>query len=152
MKKDNFEIFRVEKEDIKTLEEVAEFYEYTYGQEPWEDELERDYLLDYFRNFIDENIFLAYRKEDRVVAMALLIPVSSYRSKYLRIEDICVDSKFQNQNIGSSFLDAIDEYFDSDIYDVIVLNTIRNFPSHHFYDKNGFTLVESSITMYREKK
>ncbi len=151
MKKDNFEIFRVEKKDGKILEEVADFYQYTYGEEPWEDELEKDYLIEYFENFIDENIFLAYRKNDRVVAMALIIPISSYRSKYLRIEDICVDSKLQNQNIGSKFLEAIDDYFDSDIYDVIVLNTIRTFPSHYFYEKNGFTIVESSITMYKEK-
>ena len=124
----------------------------TYSQEPWEDELEYDYVLEYFKNSLENNsdLIIAY-EEDKVLALAVVLKVVSYRSNYLRIEDICVDHNLQEKGIGSEFLKLIEDNYDSDVYDVIVLNTIRPFPARYFYEKNGYTIIEDSVTMFKNK-
>lgn len=133
------------------LNKIAELYIKTYSKEPWEDDLDMDGVLDYFNRSIKNgaSIYVGY-EENEPVAMAILLDVVSYKTNYVRIEDICVDWDLQERGIGSEFLKLIEKEHINNSIDVIVLNTIRVFPARKFYEKNGYTIIEDSVTMFKQ--
>ena len=81
------------------------------------------------------------------IALGFIVP--SISNSYLRLEDICIDFTEQRKGYGSAFIELLSIETAKLGCDSIILGTQKDFPSHHFYLKNGFQEVES-VLMYKE--
>ncbi len=61
------------------------------------------------------------------------------------MEDFCISAENQGKGYGTIFLRNIFEEASKSGCDSILLGTQRDFPSHRFYLKNGFSEIESVL-------
>ena len=107
----------------------------------------------YISSYLNSNtkVCFALVDEDKIKGVALGFIVPSISAPYLRLEDICIDSTEQRKGYGGVFLELIVREVVKYGCDSVILGTQKDFPSHHFYLKNGFQEVES-VLMYKDIK
>ena len=131
----------------------AKAYINAYKTEPWNETYEVTAVEKYISNYLDSDTKVCYalvdRDEIKGVALGLIVP--SISDPYLRLEDICIDSTEQRKGYGSVFMELFSKEAAKLGCDSIFLGTQKDFPSHHFYLKNGFREVES-VLMYKDIK
>lgn len=149
--KHKMKIEKIDNLDHKDLIYIAQLYIDTYSREPWEDQLDLEGVIDYFtRSILNKASFYVGYLGTKPVAMAIVLDVVSYKTNYSRIEDICVDWNLQERGLGSEFLKLLEDSHINENIDVMILNTIRRFPARKFYEKNGYTIIEDSVTMFKQ--
>jgi len=139
---------------IPQLEDVqvcAKVYINAYKTEPWNEEYEISEVEKYISSFLnsDAKVCFALQDEEVIKGVALGFIVPSISGPYFRLEDICIDSTEQRKGYGSVFMELLSIEAAKLGCDSIILGTQKDFPSHHFYLKNGFQEVES-VLMYKE--
>lgn len=139
---------------IPKLEEVqacAKVYINAYQTEPWNEEYEMSEVEKYISSYLnsDTKVCFALQDGDVIKGVALGFIVPSISGQYLRLEDICIDSTEQRKGYGRAFMELLSIEAAKLGCDSIILGTQKDFPSHHFYLKNGFQEVES-VLMYKE--
>jgi GNAT superfamily N-acetyltransferase len=65
------------------------------------------------------------------------------------IDEFCVRYDMQGKGVGSWFIKAIEENVHKQGMNTIILNTERGFPSHNFYLKNGFRVINNLIVLIK---
>ena len=83
--------------------------------------------------------------EGEIIGVALCMVVPSVDTPFLRIEDFCVSPEMQNRGLGTMFMMLLEEEAKMLGCDCVMLGTQRDFPSHKFYLKNGFSEIESVL-------
>lgn len=133
------------------VSKCAEVYQNAYSQEPWNEKYSVDDLSIYIANFLESNTKCAYSLliEDEIIGLALGLIIPCVGSQYFRIEDICIDPKYQKMGYGKKFLELIANSLLSRKCDSILLGTQRGYPSHEFYIRNEFREIDS-VLLYRE--
>lgn len=133
--------------DINTCAEICVD---AYSKEPWNEIHEYNSERQNLLNFLKLNCFLGFVliRNDVIIGeiLGLIIPTSS--GSYYRIEDFCINPEYQNQGAGSKFIELIKPYLKIRDIDSIILNTVRDFPSFKFYNRNGFKEIKDSATLY----
>ncbi len=142
------EIFVPEKEDIASC---AEVYISAYGAEPWNEKYERESVEKYISDYLGSRTkqCFAAKENGKIIGIALGMIVPSTDSPFLRIEDFCVSAEEQGRGYGKEIMRLISEKAKESGYDSVLLATLRDFPSHRFYLKNGFSEV-NSVLLYKE--
>lgn len=133
------------------ISKCAEIYQSAYGQEPWNEKYSLDDLSTYIADYLGSNTKCAYSllAEGNIVGIALGLIIPCVGSQYFRLEDICIDPKYQKMGYGKKFLELLYSCLISQKCDSILLGTQRGYPSHKFYLQNGFSEVDS-VLLYRE--
>lgn len=131
----------------------AKVYINAYKTEPWNEtygtlEIEK-YISSYLNSDVKCCFALVDGDEIKGVALGLIVP--SISAPYLRLEDICIDSTEHRKGNGSVFIELLSNEAAKLGCDSLILGTQRDFPSHHFYLKNGFQEVES-VLLYKDIK
>lgn len=139
----------MENEDIDSCVKI---YKKAYAAEPWCEQHTSQEIKDYLLRFISSDQMDGYMLCDgeKIIGIALGIRIASIGSDYMRIEDFCVDIAHQGQGIGSLFIKKIGELIKNKGMDSILLGTVKDYPSHKFYVKNGFQEIDSSILLFKE--
>lgn len=141
---------------IKILEstdisQCTKVYIDAYNAEPWNEEYEPEAVEAYISAYLKSDVkccFAAVEQEQMVgVALGLIVPC--IEGPYLRIEDFCIHPDTQRKGCGSAFMELILKEAGKLGCDSVLLGTQRNYPSHHFYLKNGFEEIES-VLLYKE--
>lgn len=131
----------------------ANIYQNSYKVEPWNEHYELSEIEKYISSYLDSDTKVCYALIDgddiRGIALGLIVP--SISGPYLRLEDICIDSIEQRKGYGSTFMKLIFSEAAKLGCDSVILGTQKDFPSHHFYLKNGFQEVES-VLLYKDIK
>ena len=142
------EIFVPEKEDIASC---AEVYISAYGAEPWNEKYDRKSVEKYISDYLGSKTkqCFAARENGKIIGIALGIIVPSMDAPFLRIEDFCVSAEEQGRGYGKEIMRQISEKAKESGCDSVLLATLRDFPSHRFYLKNGFSEVDS-VLLYKE--
>lgn len=70
-------------------------------------------------------------------------------SCYFRLEDICIDPKYQRMGYGRELILLMAGALREKGCDSILLGTQREYPSHRFYMENGFREIDS-VLLFRE--
>ena len=137
--------------DENLIDDCVSVYLEAFSQEPWNEKYEPERVENYFRDFMSGNICfgLALCEDNNVIGVLLGMIIPSADSDYARIEDFCIHPKMQSMGYGSKFLDLLKSYLSDSPVDCILLNTVRGFPSHKFYMKNGFTEIGTSVLLAR---
>lgn len=129
----------------------AKAYINAYIAEPWNEEYESIDVEKYISSYLNSDTKVCYASMDgdeiKGVALGLIVP--SVSAPYLRLEDICIDSTEQRKGYGSAFMELLSIEAAKLGCDSIILGTQKDFPSHHFYLKNGFQEVES-VLFYKD--
>lgn len=138
---------------IEDIQACAKLYANAYKTEPWNETYEVTEVERYISSYLNSKTKVCYAlvngEEIKGVALGLIVP--SISSPYLRLEDICIDSTEQRKGYGSAFMELLSKEAAKLGCDSIILGTQKDFPSHHFYLKNGFREVES-VLMYKDIK
>lgn len=131
----------------------AEIYVSTYGKAPWNEEHDVDDVEKYIIGFLDSDTKCSYAlvTGEDILGIALGMIVPCIGSHYFRLEDICVDSKYQRKGYGRKFIELMADSLRMKDCDSILLGTQRGYPSHKFYLQNEFKEVDS-VLLYREIK
>lgn len=145
-------MLRLEKLTGEHIGECAAMYAAAYGAAPWCEQYDEETLKDYFARFVAKDAMHGYvlLHENEVVGLALCSMIPSIGQDFLRIEDFCIKPERQKQGLGSAFIDLLCKEAASLGADCVLLNTEREFPSHAFYVKNGFTEVGGSVMLVRD--
>lgn len=136
---------------MKDVKECAKVYVEAYQGEPWNEMYEISEAETYIGNYLnsDTKRCFALVEDDEIKGVALGFIVPSIVGDYLRIEDFCVDAHVQRKGYGSSFLTLLQQEAIKLGCDSILLGTQKDYPSYHFYLKNGFQEIES-VLLYKE--
>lgn len=133
------------------VSKCSEVYKNAYSQEPWNEKYSIDDLSTYIADFLDSKTKCAYSLllENEIVGVALGLIIPYIGSPYFRLEDICINPKYQKMGYGKRFLELIANNLVQRKCDSMLLSTQRGYPSHKFYIKNGFKEIDS-VLLYRE--
>lgn len=135
----------------KEISQCARVYIAAYHAEPWKEEYEAESVEAYLSAYLnsDTKCCFAAVEQEQIVGVALGLVVPCIDGPYLRIEDICIHPGTQRKGYGSAFMELIMQEAGKLGCDSVLLGTQRDFPSHHFYLKNGFEEIES-VLLYKE--
>lgn len=136
------------------VEACARIYMEAYAAPPWEETYEPREIEQYLRGFCAGGAYRAYvlTKDGACVALALCVLIPGVGCPSLRVEDFCVAPAYQRKGWGSVMMRLLKEQAAKLGADCILLGTQRDFPSHAFYLKNGFTPIDTSVLLYSEVK
>lgn len=136
---------------IEDIQAYAKLYVNAYQTEPWNETYEVTEVERYISSYLnsDTKVCFALQDGDVIKGVALGFIVPSISGPYLRLEDIFIDSIEQRKGYGSVFMELLSIEVAKLGCDSLILGTQKDFPSHHFYLKNGFQEVES-VLMYKE--
>ncbi len=135
----------------KEIPLCAEVYISAYKAEPWNEVYEKSevekYILDYLGS--KTKFCFAAEENEKIIGIAFCMVVPCIGAPFLRIEDICISAKEQGKGLGSEFIKLVAEEAKKLGCDSILLGTQKNYPSHKFYIKNGFSEVDS-VLLFKE--
>ena len=136
---------------INDIPVCAKVYVNAYKTEPWNEEYERSEVEKYISSYLnsDTKVCFSLQDGDVIKGVALGFVVPSISGPYFRLEDIFIDSIEQRKGYGSVFMELLSIEAAKLGCDSLILGTQKDFPSHHFYLKNGFQEVES-VLMHKE--
>lgn len=136
---------------INDVKKCANVYRKTYQEEPWSELYEISEVETYLGNYLnsDTKCCFALVEKDEIKGVALGFIVPSIGGDYLRLEDFCIDASVQKKGYGSSFMNLLQQEAVKLGCDSILLGTQKDYPSYHFYLKNGFQEIES-VLLYKE--
>ena len=129
----------------------ARAYINAYKAEPWNEEYETSEIEKYISAYLNSDTKVCYAlvNEGEIKGVALGFIVPSVSAPYLRLEDICINTTEQRKGYGNAFMELLENEAVRMGCDSVVLGTQKDFPSHHFYLKNGFQEVQS-VLLYKE--
>ena len=141
-------IFIPKKEDISSC---AEVYISAYGAEPWNEKYDKQSVEKYISDYLGSKTkqCFAARENGKIIGIALGKIVPSINIPFLRIEDFCISAEEQGKGFGTEFIKLVFEKSKELGCDSVLLGTLRDFPSHKFYLKIGFSDVDS-VLLYKE--
>jgi aminoglycoside 6'-N-acetyltransferase I len=123
------------------IDACVDLYIETFTKEPWNDIYDsREQVVKFFNNHFNNNYFVGYAAllEDKVVALSIGMKKPWIAGFEYYIDEFCVSYEMQGKGIGSRFINGIEEDIKERGMNAIILNTERDYPSHKFYEKNGF--------------
>ena len=133
---------------IELVDECVDLYMKTYSQEPWNESWEsRDAVTSLFMNHCENNYFIGYTaiKDKKVVGVSFGFSKPWIKGKEYYIDEFFIDPDCQRQGIGSELMSDIKDDLTSKGIRAIILATARGYPSHAFYEKEGFNVLENLI-------
>jgi len=136
--------------DDKSIMLCATLYQNAYKEEPWNEKYQIDEVAVYLSRFIKSQTKRAYMLlfQDKIIGIALGLIIPCINSDYFRLEDICIATEYQNNGFGGQFIQLLSKHLIAENCDSILLGTQKEYPSHHFYIKNGFQEIDS-VLLYR---
>ena len=141
-------IFIPKKEDISSC---AEVYISAYGTEPWNEKYDKESAEKYISYYLGSKTKQCFAAEEKgkIIGIALCIVVPAIDMPFLRVEDFCISAEEQGKGFGTEFIKLVFEKAKELGCDSVLLGTQKDFPSHRFYLKNGFSEVDS-VLLFKE--
>lgn len=148
----NINNLMVLKFELSMLNECVDLFIDTFTKEPWYDEYEsRDVVVDFLKNHYNNNYFLGYvaKMENEIVGLSIGFTKPWLYGMEYYIDEFCIKYVLQHKGIGSIFMNQIEKDLKEKGINGEILITDKDFPSHKFYSKNGFSLMEDSIALVK---
>lgn len=132
------------------IDNCVDLFIETFSKEPWNDIYEsREIVINFFNNHLNNNYFVGYvaMLDDKVVALSMGMKKPWIKGMEYYIDQFCVSYEMQGKGIGSFFIKEIEENITKQGMNAIILNTEKDYPSHKFYEKNGFEVIDDLIVL-----
>ncbi len=138
--------------DETYLPQMAELYKNAFEQEPWNDnwsneEQLKEYIKEISCSFNSLNFGLFIN--DKLSAVSIGMIRHWWEGTNYNIEEFCVYPDLQSQGVGSRFMKMIETDVLKRGLAGIFLQTDSDKPSYKFYQKNGFSELDSHVSFYK---
>jgi aminoglycoside 6'-N-acetyltransferase I len=133
---------------------ICKSYVETYKREPWNENWDYEIAKYRIEDMVMNSIALCYGVfiEHEFIGGIFGRRVYFINKKELFIDEFFVDWKFQLKGYGTQLL----KFATNDLYNKgfskIILNAEKRYPSYMFYERNGFTELETMSMMYKDIK
>jgi len=118
---------------------IGEWSKFPYN-EKWTNETARLRLSEILQNSHETS--LCVLDENKIIGFAFCRLVSWYDGKHGTIEEMIIDSRHQNQGIGTKLLNSLEENFRKLGAVEIELLSFRSAHAFNFFNKHGFNESE----------
>ncbi|MGN1181431.1 MAG: GNAT family N-acetyltransferase [Faecalibacillus sp.] len=136
---------------LKNVKEITILFKQVFSQEPWNDNWNDEqlhlYLIDLMGN--NNSLIFGLFEENQLIGLAIGHICHWYQGTEYRIDELCIDIKYQRKGLGTFFLHEIEKIVKEKKIETIFLQTERTMPAYHFYKKNGFVPIENLISLFK---
>lgn len=145
---------KIKELNLHQIKDITLLFQDVFSQEPWNDKWNDEQLHLYLLDLMDNKNSLSYGLFDQNQMIGLSIGHIRhwYQGTEYRIDEFCIDTKYQSQGCGTFFLQEIEKQVKEKNIKTLFLQTDRTIPAYHFYQKNGFETVDDLITLVKNIK
>ena len=145
---------KIKELNLHQIKDITLLFQDVFSQEPWNDKWNDEQLPLYHLDLMDNKTSLSYGLFDQNQMIGLSIGHIRhwYQGTEYRIDEFCIDTKYQSQGCGTFFLQEIEKQVKEKNIKTLFLQTDRTIPAYHFYQKNGFETVDDLITLVKNIK
>ena len=145
---------KIKELNLHQIKDITLLFQDVFSQEPWNDKWNDEQLHVYLLDLMDNKNSLSYGLFDQNQMIGLSIGHIRhwYQGTEYRIDEFCIDTKYQSQGCGTFFLQEIEKQVKEKNIKTLFLQTDRTIPAYHFYQKKGFETVDDLITLVKNIK
>ncbi|MEC1523877.1 GNAT family N-acetyltransferase [Neobacillus niacini] len=127
-----------------------------FSNEPWFDKWNREQLDLYMKDLTENNNSLSFalfdeeEEEEELIGCSLGYVFNWWEGREYFIKEFFISRKNQSQGAGSTFLNLINDRLRAEDVQHITLATEKTVPAYHFYQKNGFSVLENSAFLVKK--
>ena len=139
---------KIKELNLHQIKDITLLFQDVFSQEPWNDKWKDEQLHLYLLDLMDNKNSLSYGLFDQNQMIGLSIGHIRhwYQGTEYRIDEFCIDTKYQSQGCGTFFLQEIEKQVKEKNIKTLFLQTDRTIPAYHFYQKNRFETDDDLIT------
>ncbi|MGP3779591.1 GNAT family N-acetyltransferase [Halanaerobium saccharolyticum] len=141
---------KLEKKDYSAMKRI--FLD-VFSNEPWFDKWRDDKQLEKYLHQLTDNknslSLVLTNERDEILGVSLGYTFSWWQGDEYYIKEFFIKRNRQNEGLGSKFIEKLNDYLKEIGFKYIILNTDKDTPAFHFYQKNDFQLEEKSVFMSR---
>ncbi|PUU93667.1 GNAT family N-acetyltransferase [Halanaerobium sp.] len=142
---------KLKKLNKNDYQEMKNIFLDVFSHKPWFDKWEDEKQLEkYLHELTDNNnslSLLLVDEQDEILGVYLGYTFSWWQGDEYYIKEFFIKKERQNQGLGSRFIKKLNDYLKEIEFKYIILNTDKDTPAYHFYQKNGFQLEEKNVFM-----
>lgn len=129
---------------------IAKLLIKAFKNSPWNEEWDYQQALQRVRQLDDGKYTrcYVYLIDNKIVGVMCGKIVTYVKDIELMIEDFYVDPEYQRMGIGHKMMDLLEKELDE--VDNFTLLTGKNYYSVDFYQKNGFSIKDTVVFMYKK--
>jgi len=134
-------------------EEMKQLFLDVFSNEPWFDKWSKDQLDLYMRDLTENHnsrSFALYDEKEELIGCSLGYIFNWWEGKEYFIKEFFISRKSQGQGAGSVFLTLLNDQLRAEEIQHITLATEKTVPAYHFYQKNGFSVLEQSAFLVKK--
>ena len=134
-------------------EEMKKLFLDVFSNEPWFDKWNKGQLDLYMKDLTENNNSLSlalFNEKEELIGCSLGYIFNWWEGREYFIKEFFISRKNQSQGAGSTFLTLIKDILRVEDVQHITLATEKTVPAYHFYQKNGFAVLENSAFLVKK--
>jgi aminoglycoside 6'-N-acetyltransferase I len=133
-------------------EDMKKLFLDVFSNDPWFDKWNSNQLDLYMKDLTENNnslSFALFDEKEELIGCSLGYIFNWWEGREYFIKEFFISRKKQSQGAGSTFLTLIKERLRVEDVQHITLATEKTVPAYHFYQKNGFSVLEDSAFLVK---
>jgi aminoglycoside 6'-N-acetyltransferase I len=133
-------------------EDMKKLFLDVFSNDPWLDKWNSNQLDLYMKDLTENNNSLSlalFDEKEELIGCSLGYIFNWWEGREYFIKEFFISRKKQSQGAGSTFLTLIKERLRVEDVQHITLATEKTVPAYHFYQKNGFSVLEDSAFLVK---
>ena len=137
---------------LENIDECVSVYLKAYNCPPWNYHWTFDKARGYLLEYMGCEVFVGFALyvDDSIAAAVFAHSKTWWTNKQLMINEFFVAQEMQRMGYGKKLLVHCDEYAAGQNIGAVVLMTNKYMPSYKFYDKEGYTMTEQYVFMFKQ--
>jgi aminoglycoside 6'-N-acetyltransferase I len=124
-----------------------------FSNEPWFDKWNQEQLDLYMKDLTENHnslSFALFDEKEKLIGCSLGYIFNWWEGREYFIKEFFISREIQSQGAGSTFLTLLNDRLRVENVQHITLATEKTVPSYHFYQKNGFSVLENSAFLVKK--
>jgi aminoglycoside 6'-N-acetyltransferase I len=134
-------------------EDMKKLFLDVFSNDPWFDKWNSNQLDLYMKDLTENNNSLSlalFDEKEELIGCSLGYIFNWWEGREYFIKEFFISRKKQSQGAGSTFLTLIQDRLRVEGVQHITLATEKDVPAYHFYQKNGFSVLEKSAFLVKK--
>jgi aminoglycoside 6'-N-acetyltransferase I len=134
-------------------EEMKMLFLDVFSNEPWFDKWNQEQLDLYMKDLTENHNSLSlalFDVKEKLIGCSLGYIFNWWEGREYFIKEFFISREIQSQGAGSTFLTLLNDRLRVENVQHITLATEKNVPAYHFYQKNGFSVLENSAFLVKK--
>ncbi|MDQ0971260.1 aminoglycoside 6'-N-acetyltransferase I [Neobacillus niacini] len=134
-------------------EEMKKLFLDVFSNEPWFDKWNKEQLDLYMKDLTENHnslSFAIFDENEKLIGCSLGYIFNWWEGREYFIKEFFISREIQSQGVGSIFLTLLNDRLRVENVQHITLATEKTVPAYHFYQKNGFSVLENSAFLVKK--